>query len=129
MAFDAIRKSKGQLFSSEEEARLALKGLDFVDDYTTLAIWALEEGPRNPNVNELNPNLKGGLIIKREFNTSSVEATKLNVDVVKLTHETSKREALEKAEFMRNFDKLFNDYNEAQQTCLEFQMRVQLFEQ
>lgn len=129
MAFYAIRKSKGQQFSSEAEARLALKGLDFVDDYATLAIWALEDGPRKPNISDINPNLRGGLILKREFDISSVEDTKLNVDVAKLAHETSKRESLEKAELMRKFDKLFNDYNAVQQRCLELQRRVQLLEQ
>lgn len=78
--------------------------------------------------NNFHPNLRGGLIIKRASNTLSVEATKLNVDVAKLAHETSKREALEKVELMRKFDKLFNDYNAPQQRCVELQMRVQLFE-
>lgn len=128
MAFDAIRKSKDQQLGSEEEARLELKGSDFVDDYATLVVWALEEGPRRPNINDIYPNLKGSLIIKRVFDTSSVEATKLNVDVVKLAHETSKREALEKVELMRNFHKIFNDYNVIQHRCVESQTKVQLLE-
>lgn len=114
VAFNAIRKSNGKQFSSEEEARLALKGLDFIDDYATLEIWALEGGPRKPNISDLNPNLRGGLIVKRASDTSSVEDTKLNVGVAKLAHETSKREALEKIDLRIKFDKIFNDYNATQ---------------
>lgn len=107
VAFETIRKSKGQPFNSEEEARLALRGSDFVDDYATLAIWALEEGPRKPSISYLNLNLRGSLIIKRASNRSSVEAAKLNVYVAKLAHESAKREDLEKAELIRKFYKLF----------------------
>lgn len=95
---------------------MALKGSNVLDDYATLAICALEEGPRKPNISDINPNLRGGLIVKRASDTSSVEATKLNVDVAKLDHETSNREALEKIELMRKFEKLFNYYNVAQQS-------------
>lgn len=69
MDFDTIRKSKGQHFNLEEEARLALKGSDFVDDYATMEIWELEEGIRKPNISDLNPNLRGSLIIKRASDT------------------------------------------------------------
>lgn len=122
VAFDAIRKSK------EDEARLELRGPDFTNDYATLAIWALEEGPMKPDVSDLNYNLRGSLIIKRAADTPSVEATKLNVYVAKLAHESAKKEALEKVELMKKFDNLFNDYNASQKRCVELQMRVQLFE-
>lgn len=123
VTFDAIWKSK------EEEARLALRGSDFLDDYATLAIWALEQGPRKPDINDLNPNLRGSLVIKRVADTSSVEATKLNVDVAKLAHESAKKEALERDDLMKKFDKLFNDYNASQKRCVELRTRVQLLEQ
>lgn len=123
VAFHTIRKSK------EEDVGLALRDSDFGDDYVTLEIWALEEGPRKPNISDLNPNLKGSLIIKRASDTSSVEGTKLNIDVAKLAHESTKKEALEKAELIRKFDKVFNDYNASQKMCVELKMRVQLLEQ
>lgn len=127
--FDAIRKSKDQQFNLEEEARLALKGSQFVDDYATLAIWALEQGPRRPNIIYINLNLRGSIIIKRSSDTSNVEASKLAVDVAKLAHETSKRGAMEKEELMKKFENIFNVYNVVQQRCLELQTKVQLLEQ
>lgn len=86
--FDTIRKSKGQQYSSEEEERLALKGSNFIEDHASLAIWPLEQRPRRPDIIDINLNLKGGLIVKRASDTSTIEATKLVVDMDKLAHET-----------------------------------------
>lgn len=96
MAFDKIRKSRGHQYILEDKARLEFKGSDFIDGHATLAIWSIEKGPRRPAINDINPNLKGGLITNGNSDTSSVEATKLNVDMTKLAHETTKREAKEK---------------------------------
>lgn len=104
MDFDAIRKSKHQPFNSEEESRLALKESEFVQDYATLAIWSLEQGPRRPDIGDINPNLRGSLIIKRATDTSNVEASKLAIDVAQLAHETANREEIEKQELMKRFE-------------------------
>lgn len=53
----------------------------------------------------------------------------LVVDITKFVHETMKREAKEKQELMKKFEKIFNDYNVVQQKYVQLKTKVQLLEQ
>jgi hypothetical protein len=71
----AILESKHPLQGFEDSLLNALQDSAFSEEYQTLAIWALAPQGKKPNIVDINPNLKGGLIIKRVFDTSTVEAT------------------------------------------------------
>lgn len=58
VAFDAIRESQQPLYNLEEEVRLALQGSACNQEYATLAIWLLTKGARNPDIEDINTNLR-----------------------------------------------------------------------
>lgn len=52
VVLDTIRRSKNPMFQTEEEAKLALQGLAFSEEWDALVVWSLSLGSKNPVVVE-----------------------------------------------------------------------------
>ena len=117
-------KSKNPFQDSEEEVKVALQNSAFSEEYETLAIWALAPQGRKPDVSDINPNFRGGLIIKRASKTSTTEATNLTVTMAKLAQKTAKREEAEKKSLMDKYNAIIGQYSKMQQRNVELQTKV-----
>jgi hypothetical protein len=70
---------------------------------------------------DINPNLKGGLIIKRVFDTSTIEATNLTINVAKLAQKIAERDEAKKRELLEKYNVLIGEYDTMQQKNVELQ--------
>ena len=94
------------------------KTLHFVK---SMRLWKFRHWAKmgNPDVTDINPNFRGGLIIKRASETSTTEATNLTVNVAKLAQKTTEREEAEKKSLMEKYNLLIEEYNKMQQNNVE----------
>ena len=124
VAFNAIIQSKHPMQGSEEEVNATLQDSTFSEEYETLAIWALAPQGRKPNVADLSPNLRGGLIIKRVSETSTTEATSLTLNVAKLAQKIAERDEAEKKSLMEKYNTMIGEYSRIQKRNVELQSEV-----
>lgn len=90
-----------------------------------MAIWALAPNTNKPTVAKPGGDLRGGLIIKRDSDTSIVEVATLAINVAHFSKETTKSLQEQYNQALKKYWDLLNECNKDKEKIVQLELWVQ----